>query len=286
MTSSEKNIFIFIYCVILIYFYGCDLSSTSGYYGNLKGKVNDSTTHEGLNSVHITTIPASQDTIADADGNFTLTNIPMSNSSGTVTIIASRPRYITNIITVDLKSDDTVNVRLALLPADEVFFAYGLLLNQYENFYSLSAVNLRNIRVLREYEFEVDARFRNNQNNVYLKTGYDELTTEGFQTKFSPLIGKYSETEFDTLARYYGASEPIDPYIDFPYNNTTPTPAPSARNNVYAFYLKGRYSPGNSYRIYGLVHVDSSWYYGPTKQYKILIDVKINTLEQNYFVHR
>jgi hypothetical protein len=286
MGPAVKNILIIICPILLLYFYGCDLSSSSGYFGNLKGIVNDSATHEGLNSVRITTIPPSQDTIADANGNFKLTNIPMSNSFGTVTLIASRPRYITNMITVDLKSDDTINVRLALIPADEVFFAYGLLLTQYENLYSLSAVNFRNIRVLREYEMEADARFRNTQNEVYLKTGYDELSTAGFQTKFSPLIGKYTKSEFDTLAGYYGAHDPLDPYTDFPYNNTPLTSPPGARNNVYAFYLKGRYSPGNSYRIYGLVHVDSSWFYYPTNQFKIVLDVKINVLEQNYFVHR
>ena len=283
MLNSYKNILKLFFLISLFNYSGCGIFSSTEYSGSLKGVIRDSSTHLGLNSVEITTIPTTVDTTADPTGNFMIKDIPMSNSSGFVTLTASRPRYLSQTINVDLKSDDTINIMLALIPADRVSLARGLVLNQFVDYFSFDAINLTNFHVERDFYDDVDAKFRNNGNLVYIRSGYNEITDLGFRTKFSRFLGKFTLREFDTLASYYGANEPLDPITDFPFNNTEVIPAENERNNVYAFFLKGRYSPGNSYRIYGLMHIDSVWKAG-TGLYKMVLDVKINTLGQNYFV--
>ena len=283
MLNSNKHILILFFLISLLNYSGCGLNYSSDYFGSLKGVVRDSTTHLGLNGVRITTSPGSLDINADELGNFEIKNIPMSNSFGFVTLMASRPRYLTNTVSIKLTSDDTVNIMLALIPFDKVSVARGLVLNQFVDYFSFDAINLTNFFVERDIQYDVDVKFRNYGNLMYIISGYNNVTTDGFQTKFSPLLGKCTLKEFDTLASYYGASEPLDPITDFPFDNTELIPADNVRNNIFAFYLKGRYSHGNSYRIYGLMHIDSVWIAG-TGLYKMLLDVKINTLGQNYFV--
>jgi hypothetical protein len=61
------------------------------------------------------------------------------------------------------------------------------------------------------------------------------------------------------------------------------TASANIKNDVYAFYLKGRYYAGIM-RIYGLLHIDSVWTNANNGLLNILIDVKINTFGQNYFI--
>jgi hypothetical protein len=267
----------------LIYFNGCNPTSSTSYTGHLKGTVRDSSTHEFLENAHFHSIPSLRDTVSGFYGNYSL-DIPMGNSTQTVTIIISRNGYIGDTLIIELKSDETKQVNIALLPGNGIFFSDGLVLDQYVNNLSFCAVNLTDFIVKQDGIFDVDARFRNDSNLVYLKTGYIETYQWGYQTSFSPFLGTYTKNEFDTLAKYYGASNPVNPDADFPNTTTLKSPYREVKNNVFAFYLKGRFIPGNL-KIYGLVHIDSVWKNSGSGLFKMMIDVKINTLEKNYFIH-
>jgi hypothetical protein len=281
-----KKLFCLILLLLLvsISYNSCGLFEPSEYLGYLKGTVRDSTTHDNLFYVTVNTIPPTHDTLTDSSGNFMIKNIPMSNSDGYVTLVASRIGYLNDTIIAKIKSDDTTHVTFALFPWNSILIANGIILNQFTNSFSLSAVNLINLKVERDFWYDVDVKYRNTTNLIYLKTGYDGSTYDGFETKFSPPLGKLTKYQFDTLQKFYAASNPIDPINDFPYNITQETLPENVKNDVYAFFLKGRFSPGNSFRAYGLLHIDSVWNNISLGLSKIMFDVKINKVGMNYFI--
>jgi len=231
----------------------------------------------------LTTSPATEGAITDTNGYFLISDIQMPTSAVNLHVIASKQGYVVDTFQVIIYSNDTANISFAMVPTNGIFTTDGLILNQYTSATSLSGVNMYDMIVEQDMTYDVDIKFRNNANIVYLKTAYETSTNSGLATKFSPFLGSFTKHEFDTLASYYGASNPISPTVDFPYDNTSILLTDSVKNNVYAFYLKGRYSPGYT-RVYGLVHIDSAWFDAPSNSYKIMIDAKINKNEQNYFI--
>ncbi len=282
--------FIFTSCVILlllnaIYFFSCSQSTSSSDYppGGFKGRIFDSSDHKPLSRVQLTTSPASEGAFTDTNGYFLISGIQMGSSAVNLHVVASKQGYVVDTFMVIVYSNDTANITFSMVPTNGIFVIDGLILNQYTSATSLSGVNMYDMVVEEDIAYDVDIKFRNNTNLVYLKTAYESATNSGLQTKFSPFLGSYTKHEFDTLASYYGASNPISPTADFPNDNTQILLTDSVKNNVYAFFLKGRYSPGYT-RVYGLVHIDSAWFDGASNLYKIMVDAKINKNEQNYFI--
>ena len=76
-------------------------------------------------------------------------------------------------------------------------------------------MNLKDFTVEQDQQFDNDIKFRNRANLANLKSAYESIYNTGYPTKFSRFLGKYNKNEFDTLARYYGANEPINPTTDF-----------------------------------------------------------------------
>jgi hypothetical protein len=264
----------------IFYFYGCEIVSTTQFTGHLKGAVHDSTSHEALDRVYFHTIPNTGDTVSDVYGNYVY-DIPLSSSTQAISIIISRIGYLNDTLSVEMKADETYYMNFGLIPVKGIFIANGLILAQYVTNISFSAVNLIDLLVEQDRMFDVDIRFRNDSNLVYLTTGYDDISKYGYQTNFSPALGTSTKNEFDTLARYYGASDPINPDTDFPNSSTLKYPFRNAKNQVFAVYLKGRYIPGTLH-TFGLVHIDSVWI--ESGLYKMMMDVKLNIVGQNYFI--
>ena len=280
MKNLDYYIIILFFSIGIISYQSCSLVSPTQYTGHIKGIVRDSTTLEKLDRVHFNTIPFTRDTVSDIYGNYTL-DMPLSNSTETVTIFISRIGYKSETLNIAVKSDETKTIDFGLIPSKGIFIQDGLILDQNITNTSFSAVNLKDFVVEQDRMPDVDLKFRNDSTRLYLITGYDNIAGFGYDIKFSNALGTMTKSQFDTLASYYGASDPINPDIDFPNSKTLKYLYQDAKNQVYAIYLKGRYIPGTLHS-YGLIHIDSVW--TAAGLYKMMIGVKINIVGQNYFI--
>ena len=80
------------------------------YYGSVQGVVRDARSNQLLPNVAVTTTPATSSVVTDAQGVFTLTNVP----AGRLTITANKADYQSTTVAVTIEEDQTATVTVLL----------------------------------------------------------------------------------------------------------------------------------------------------------------------------
>lgn len=289
----KKVIYFLLLILISSFFilYSCDSNpSESPDYpsGALTGRVLDSATHHPLAGVYINTLPATFGCLTDTAGRYTLTGIQMGTTGTLINIIYSRVKYINDTVTAWVPSDDTLHMEdVRLIPTNGVFVINDLQVQQYDYPESYSNIDLcyiypvptiwgmRDIDLRDSLNTKIKFQFRSSNLDQY---------QPGYITKLGNSLGSFTKTEFDTLAMYYGASEPLTD-ADFPRDRTNYFYTPLTELSVIPFYLVGRYyQDPNLPKIYGLLYIKSTWLEPGNNRFMVKVDVKINKNGQNYFI--
>ncbi len=85
------------------------------FFGDIEGIVVDGETHEGISSANITTSPATNAIFSEADGTFTITNIP----TGNYTVQVRKKDYSNASVSVAVRDGQTAIARISMNPVDE-----------------------------------------------------------------------------------------------------------------------------------------------------------------------
>ena len=167
---------------------------------------------------------------------------------------------------------------------------YNRVINEYFDDNSKSAMNLLTGVIVAETDGSKDIQMRDSSGtrfNFFLRSGDIALRIPGFETKFGMYIAydDIRESEFDTLSKITNLGTTLEP-SDFTrqstdeYSNPKYIKAPLTLNTVYSFYLKGKYqSQGKT--VYGMLRLRSAYISG--NEFRLAVDVKINTAGQNQF---
>ena len=241
--------------------------------GAISGYTRDSGTHTLLPGVVVYIYPYNISDTSDANGFFRVADLQMGSTSTNVILIVSKPGYLTDTADriVIPSGGELTNVILTLFPGNNIFKANDIILEQN----ALSCLDLMNLLPVNETGMQVDARFRDSANqSFYINTGFSNITGTGFRTKFS--------NSLDTLASFYGASNPINPINDFPFDSTSSFSISNNQQSVYAFYLAGRNTSGTA-PIYGLIYIDALWRDTTLNKFILRVDVKSNRNGLNIF---
>jgi len=83
-------------------------------FGNISGSVLNADTNAGVANVSITTQPATNAILTDKNGVFELKNV----STGSYTITADKPGYISNTVSITVRENETSTARILLKPDD------------------------------------------------------------------------------------------------------------------------------------------------------------------------
>lgn len=287
--KTNKVYLVFLIISTLALVNGCYNSSTAPDYpdGYIEGYVYDYTTAGPLAGVTVSTIPPTQTVITDSSGTFFIT-VRSASTSTNMDIVCSKTGYSTFRWRIVVPAGDTlkINIPMVLLNND-VFIRNNLVISEYHNTSSNSGLNLYDLVAVNDNGPYNDALLRDSAGS---RTNFRFLSGEIYpsniwKTRFSQLLGPYSQYDFDTLSRYDVGNRQIDPDIDFPFTFTDVFDVGLNRGATFAYYLKGRYDyVVGSKRVYGLLRVDSVWYDASTAEYKVMIDLKVNRAEQNNFV--
>jgi hypothetical protein len=287
-----KYISYLIFVLSFVYILGCGNQQASYQDTGVGGIIIDSSTRKGLPGVSVQLDMAKTSTVTDSNGFYYIGNIPVPSSAGNYYITFSKYGYNTIRSFAILYAGDTtkrVNNTMYSQSFNSVFIANNLVVTKYENQWSLGILNLYSLFVTNDSIWtEIDAVLLDSagtNSNFKFKAGSYALPNTGWETKFTPLLGYYSQYEFDTLSRIDVGGRPINPDTDFPAQSTGAFNTPLSQYPVYGFYLLGRYNndPGNP-RVYGLLRIDSFYFDNVSNSYKAVVDVKINRKEQNYFL--
>jgi hypothetical protein len=284
----------FSYLLIIIfvtYFLGCEVQQASYHDTGIGGILRDSSTKKGIPGVAVTVNPLNYSGFTDSAGYFYIGKIGVPSSAGNYYITCAKEGYDTlKFFAILYAGDTTLRVNFAMYNSitNSVFVANDLIVSEYLTLNSLSALNLYALNVTSDSVwYNVDAILldsSNTKNNFTFRAGSYAQPNTGWDTRFTNLLGNYTQYEFDTLSRIDIGPRAIDPYIDFPSQTTLSFNAPLIQNSVYGFYLLGRYDYGVRPRVYGLLRIDNFYFDNLSNSYKAVIDLKINKIEQNYFL--
>jgi hypothetical protein len=267
----------------------CYNSSTAPDYpdGFIDGYIYDYTTAKPLAGVNVSTIPPTQTIITDTTGRFFIT-VRSASTSTNMDIVCSKTGYSTFKWRIVVPAGDTLKINIPLtLLNNAVFIRSDIIVSEYRNANSNSGLNLYDLATAHDNGPYNDAVLRDSSGS---RTNFRFISGEIYpsniwKTRFSPLLGLFSQYDFDTLSRYDVGNRQIDPDIDFPYNSTDVFDIGLNAGVTFAYYLKGRYDyVVGSKRVYGLIRIDSVWYDNLSAEYKVMIDLKVNRAEQNNFV--
>lgn len=273
----------------LVIINGCYNSSTAPDYpdGYIDGYIYDYATAKPLAGVTVSTIPPTQTLITDSTGTFFIT-VRSASTSSNLDIVCSKTGYTTFRWRIVVPAGDTLKINIPLeLVNNAVFIRSDIIVSEYRNANSNSGLNLYDLVTVKDNGFYNDAVLRDSAGS---RTNFRFLSGEIYpsniwKTRFSPLLGLYSQYDFDTLSRYDVGNRQIDPDIDFPFTSTDVFDVGLNTGATFAYYLKGRYDyVVGSKRIYGLLRIDSVWYDNSSAEYKVMIDLKVNRAEQNNFI--
>ncbi|MGB9695705.1 MAG: carboxypeptidase-like regulatory domain-containing protein [Ignavibacteria bacterium] len=281
---------LFLIITTLVMVNGCSNSSTAPDYpdGYINGYIYDNVTGMPLGEVTVSTIPPTQTVVTDSTGTFFIT-VKSASTSTNMDIVCSKIGYSTFRWRIVVPAGDTLKINIPLEPLNNnaVFIKNDLIVSEYQDANSASGLNLYELVTVRDNELYNDAVLRDSAGS---RTNFRFLSGEIYpsniwKTRFSPLLGLYSQYDFDTLSRYDVGNREIDPNIDFPFTSTDVFDVGLNVGATFAYYLKGRYDYFvGSKRVYGLLRVDSVWYDNSSAEYKVMIDLKVNRAEQNNFV--
>jgi hypothetical protein len=285
----KKTIYLLLFVLIssFLILYSCDSnpSETPAYPpGSVTGRVLDSATHKPLAGVYVSSNPITFGCLTDTSGRYTLTGIPMGTSAMTAYIIYSRVKYINDTIGVTVSSYDTSRMPdVRLIPTNGVFVG-TITIQQYDYPESYSSLELDYLLPVMRKWFARDLDLMDSANAFrFWSSELSPTQPKGFITRLSSSVGNYTKDEFDTLAMYYGAREPLT-LADFPEDRTRYFYTPLTESPVYPFYLYGRLMANqNSPKIFGLLHIESTWL-EPNNIFKVRVNVKINMNGQNFFI--
>lgn len=286
MKKNYFAILIFsLFIVIALSDYGCNTSTNSVYLpGAIKGRVLDSATQKPIPGVSISTNPSSIGGMTDTGGYFIAPEIPMSSSATTVWVMASKTNYISDTIKTWVHADDTLTVKIYLLPENGVYIKNNVIVQQADFNTSISCINMDYIKPVSTLEHrDIDLRDSANARLKFQFRSSDiDLNNPSYKTKFGYSLGNFRKSDFDTLAMYYGAGEPLSE-ADFPRDRTDYFYTPLTEQSVIPFYLVGRYTSGGKLPIYGLLYIKEARLEAGNI-FTVQVDVKINKNGQNYFL--
>jgi len=271
---------------------GCEAQQASYLDTGFGGTIIDSSTKRGIQGVSITVDQLKFSTVTDSNGFFYIGKIGVPSSAGNYGVSCTKTGYEPVSFYVVLYAGDTtrrVNFAMYNKSLNNVFVANNLVVSEYFNKKSLSMLNLYSLFVTDDSNwYDIDAVLldsSNTRNNFTFHAGGYAQPTTGWDTRFTNLLGYYSQYDFDTLSRIDVGQRPINPFTDFPAQITQSFNAPLTQSPVYGFYLYGRYYYAPSYpRVYGLLRIESFYFDNASNSYKAVVDVKINRNEQNYFL--
>lgn len=277
--------------VFLVYTFGCEIQQASYEDTGVGGTVIDSSTKKGLPGVTVSIQQSTYSAVTDSNGYFYIGKIGVPTSAGNFFLDFQKPGYNPVTFLAILYAGDTTkrfNFAMFSPSINSVFTANDLVVSEYKNKKSFSILNLYHLNVTDDsIWYNIDAIMLGSgvgANFALFAGGYAQPTT-GWDTRFSNLLGYYSQSEFDTLSRIDVGPRAIDPDIDFPTQITPSFSAPLSQSPVYGFYLLGRYNYDPSYpRVYGILRIESFYYDNAAGVHRAVIDVKINRNGQNYFL--
>jgi hypothetical protein len=271
---------------------GCE--STTGVKngdGVIKGNVKDSLSGSYLDSVVISTTPATLTVLTNASGNYIITGV----SDGTYTITAKKPGYFTRTTTAVVASADTATANTGMLFTGVYVYNNLIVQETNTNYSNLSAVNLKDGILLDEIAANnpnKDIQMRNSYDTAgasidfYLRSGDLAFQRAGSQTKLGPPLNNpktnqptFLKSEFDTLSRIYdfdGVN--FAPYFTQDATSTF-NPFADGANSVYPFWLNGRAATPP---LFGVFYLRKA-YFGTDGLFYLVIDVKINKAGYNLF---
>jgi hypothetical protein len=284
----KKFLIVLLLSVIPVYFLtlsGCE--STTGLNngdGVIRGNIKDSTSTTNLDSVVITTTPATSTVLTNSSGNFIISGV----EDGTYTVTAKKLGYFTRTTTAIVIDADTAiaNTRMMFTGV----YAFNNITVQETNtgYTNRSGVDLfRGVAIdeVATNDPNKDIQMRNSYDtsgasiDFYLRSGDLAFNRAGSQTFFGqPLSNTYTKAQFDTLSVIPGFD---GNYSAFFSQNATAifNVFSEGSNSVYPFWLSGR---GNNPSIIGVIYLRRS-YFGVGNLFYLDIDVKVNRLGYNLF---
>ncbi|MDD5363259.1 MAG: carboxypeptidase-like regulatory domain-containing protein [Ignavibacteria bacterium] len=273
--------------VLTIYLFGCEGVQQSDYADTgVGGTIIDSATRQPLAGVEVRLEPGST-IFTNSDGWFYFANVHLGSSGGNFVLTMSKTGYDSIIFPVWLLAGDTTTrYNLVMFQsAREVYVNYNVPVIEFTNSFSMSSVDLYNIQTIQDTNFLYrDMRLRDadgTRTTYNFLTGYDHNSGNGWQTKFTNLLGNYTHDEFDALA-YINGPGPITP-ADFPNDLTNSFHVGTSPNAVYGFYLLGRNNYSGDPKIYGMIRIADVYYDTNLMLNVVKIDIKVNRNGNNYF---
>jgi len=276
----------FLSIITLFFLYSCDSnpSNLPDYLpGAIKGRILDSATHKPLPDVTVYTIPAAPSTCqTDSAGYYFLGSVPMGSTGVNLFVIATHEDYINDTIPYFLHTEDTATINFKLTPIHGVYLMDNIHIQEYLSQSSNNSLDLRYLcSVKATYPYR-DLDLRDSagarQKFRFVTASNSGQLPASYNTKLGDSLGYFSKSEFDTLAMYYGASEPLSP-SNFPNSKTNWFYASLTGSTVYPFSLgRSQNSP-----IYGLLYIKSAYLDG-NNVFNMIVDVKININGQNNFI--
>jgi Carboxypeptidase regulatory-like domain len=294
MLIMKKFLIVLLLSITPLYFLtisGCD-STTSVKNGDgvIRGTIKDSSSLNNLDSVIITTTPATTTVMTNSTGSFIISGV----SDGTYMVNIKKPGYFTKLVTAVVLDADTVQVNTNIRFTG-VYIYNGLTVQETNAIYTnLSAVDLYRGIVLNEFttnDPNKDIQMRNSYDtsgasiDFYLRSGDLAKQRAGSQTFFGqPIVNAstnqptFTKAEFDTLSVIPGFN---GSYGAFFSSNATATFNffPDGSNAVYPFWLSGR---GSNPNVIGVLYLRKS-YFGVGNYFYLVIDVKVNRVGYNLF---
>jgi len=287
-----KYISYLIIVISITYFMGCEVQQASYHDTGFGGTIVDSSTKRGIPGVSITIDQLKFSTVTDSNGFFYIGKIGVPSSAGNFTVSYTKAGYEPINFYVVLYAGDTtkrVNLSMYNKVTNSVFTVNDLIVSEFLTPQSYSILNLYSLFVTTDsIWYDIDAILLDSSHtrkNFTFHAGGYSYPVIGWDTKFTNLLGYYSQFDFDTLSRIDVGPRAINPDTDFPTRATQSFNVPFTQSPVYGFYLFGRYNYAPSYpRVYVLLRIDNLYFDNVSNSYKAVIDVKINRNEQNYFL--
>lgn len=283
------------YLLIVIsvsYFLGCEVQQASYQDTGIGGIVIDSSTKKPIQGVSVSLDMLKSSVLTDSNGFYYIGKISVPSSAGNFNITFSKAGYNTvTAYTVLYAGDTTKKLNLTMYnpTSSSVFIANDLVVSEFTTKLSYGILNLYHLFVTNDsIWYDNDAVLLDsagtNSNFSFHAGGYAQ-PVPGWDTRFTNLLGYYSQYDFDTLSKIPVGGRPLDPSTDFPTQTTQSFNAPLTQSPVYGFYLLGRYNYAVGYpRVYGLLRIENFYFDNASNTYKAVVDVKINRNEQNYFL--
>lgn len=279
-----------IICISIFFFlmseyYGCNSPTSVAYPpGIIKGIVLDSATHLPIDSAILSTDISGFGGYTDPEGYFRFAYSNMPSSGVNLNLIAGKSGYANNTTPIWLLSNDSVYIRMILMPSSGVLMVDNIILVKYSSQQSFSSLDLSNMTAVQGLNPYRDVDLRDSEQRFQFKSASSDPILFSFDTKFANSLGSFSKYDFDTLKMIYGLGGPItDSY--FQLRETPFFSFPLVENSVYPFYLFGRYlNHPSSTKIYGLLYINSMWFDPGSNSYMIRVDIKENKNGNNYFV--